>query len=181
MFLFLSPVLAQVETTLRAVPPAPASAPMACEGPVGPWRDTSGMFARVTTRPEPASAAVSRSATQQIWRAADGLFYIDGRINGQSVRFIVDTGASMTVLTLADARSAGIDPDHQATPLVADTARGKSTMAGVVIQSFEVAGQGSSHVKAAVAREGLQVSLLGQDFLSHVASVTIEGDRMLLR
>ena len=56
-------------------------------------------------------------------RAADGHFYADVTINGASVNFLVDTGASMVALTGADARASGLHWDDAE---VRDVARGAS-------------------------------------------------------
>lgn len=117
----------------------------------------------------------------EIWRADDGLFYVDGSVNGHPVRFLIDTGASMIVLTAEDAARAGLATDRSAPLLDAETAGGRSVMAKVTLDSMAVGATQATAVPAAVAASGLRVSLLGQNWLSHLASVTIEGDRMLLR
>ena len=48
-------------------------------------------------------------ASWSIARGGDGHFHLDAEANGVAVRFLVDTGASATVLTLADAERSGID------------------------------------------------------------------------
>ena len=116
----------------------------------------------------------------EIWRANDGLFYVEATVNGQTVRFLVDTGASMIVLTAEDARRAGVAPGGGA-GYVASTATGASTMGAVTIDHIEVAGRREHAVRAAVAQPGLSVSLLGANWLQILDTVTIEGDRMTLR
>lgn len=44
-------------------------------------------------------------------RAEDGHYYVHLAINGQKIIFLADTGASGIVLSPADARSLGIDPE----------------------------------------------------------------------
>ena len=122
-----------------------------------------------------------RRSAHELWRAEDGLFYVDASVNGQTIRFLVDTGASMIVLTAEDAERAGVSPDRASFTRVAETAGGKSRMAGVTLAHMRVGETSASAVPAVVAGEGLGVSLLGQNWLSHLASVTIEGDRMVLR
>ena len=41
----------------------------------------------------------------RIRRADDGHFWVDGEVNGRPVRFLVDSGATMTTLTRADGRA----------------------------------------------------------------------------
>jgi aspartyl protease family protein len=123
----------------------------------------------------------SASGSRELERASDGLFYVDATVNGVSVRFLVDTGASTVVLTAQDARRAGISPAAYRSKTRADTANGGATMSWVTLDHVHVAGTSARRMRAVVAGEGLGVSLLGQSWLSQLGSVTIEGDRMTLR
>lgn len=144
------------------------------------WLAASGAGAKSPTLSVEAGLA-DPAAPLELWRAADGLFYVDGAINGQPVRFVVDTGASMVVLTASDARRAGVARTDGGPTVEAQTVSGKSTMAHVTLASMQVGSTGNAAVPAAVAADGLGVSLLGQSWLAQLASVTIEGDRMILR
>ena len=171
------------------VVPQVAGAATICPGPNVPfatsaapalWLASSGASAtprRAVVEADLADAA----APLELWRAPDGLFYVDGAINGQPVRFVVDTGASMVVLTESDARRAGVVRTANGPMLEAQTVSGKSSMAHVTLASMQIGSTGNAAVPAAVAPDGLGVSLLGQSWLAQLASVTIEGDRMTLR
>jgi len=50
-----------------------------------------------------------RTRTVHLWQESDGFFYATGSINGQSVRFLVDTGANTVALSRGEARRLGID------------------------------------------------------------------------
>src|SRR5690606_29726740 len=56
--------------------------------------------------PAPVSAAMASDA--RVVRAADGHYWADALIEGRVVRVMVDTGASVVVLTRADAARLGI-------------------------------------------------------------------------
>ena len=116
-----------------------------------------------------------------LWRADDGLFYVDATINGANVRLIVDTGASMTVLSPDDARRVGAAFSGAAFDQEAQTAAGASRMARVTLSYMRVGTTSASLVSAVVASQPLAYSLLGQNWLSRIGSVTIEGDRMTMR
>ena len=60
---------------------------------------------RAQPRHERPIAAVARIA-----RADDGHYWATGEVEGEQVRFLVDTGATAVSLTPADARRFGIDP-----------------------------------------------------------------------
>lgn len=125
-------------------------------------------------------APTAKGAALEAWRASDGLFYVTGLINGQAVRFLVDTGASAITLTAADAARVNAVDSGEA-PWIAETAAGRRTMRRVRLSRMEVGASSAEDVPAAVAPEGLGVSLLGANWIAHVSSMTIEGDRMLIR
>jgi aspartyl protease family protein len=114
-------------------------------------------------------------------KAPDGLFYITAMVNGAPVRFLVDTGANLVVLTSGDAKRAGIGAQTSQAAGVMDTASGATAMERVRLQSVDVAGQQGLNIDAAVMHDGLKVSLLGQSMLSKLGDVTISGDEIILR
>ncbi len=117
-------------------------------------------------------------------RDRDGLFYVTARVNGAKVRFLLDTGANMVVLTPADAVRAGLVPggasgsDRAVSTM--ETAAGPSTIDRVTLDRVRVAGRTIDGVDAAVVHHGLKVSLLGQNLLSRLGPVTISGDSVAL-
>ena len=48
-------------------------------------------------------------------RSSDKHFYADAEVNGQPIRFLVDTGAGEIALTEEDARKAGMNVDPKST------------------------------------------------------------------
>jgi len=116
-----------------------------------------------------------------IARSADGLFYVSAAVNGVAVRFLVDTGATTIVLTAADAARAGVLPGPEEFHHQAATAGGNTAMARVRLARVGVGQSERRGVDAAITSAGLGVSLLGQSWLSQMGSMTIAGDRMVLR
>lgn len=131
-------------------------------------------FAMAAGMPPPSAAP--RPGTVELARAGDGLFYATATVNGRPVRFLVDTGANVMLLTAADARRVGAARAPAATRLA--TAGGSAAMAWTRLDTVELAGRRLAGVQAGVVAHGLPVSLLGQDMLSRFAVVTIAGDRM---
>ena len=56
---------------------------------------------------KPSAMVVSGSATS-ISKSSDGHFWTEARVNSSSVKFLVDTGASVVALTPLDAQKAGV-------------------------------------------------------------------------
>jgi aspartyl protease family protein len=117
-------------------------------------------------------------ASRDITRAPDGHFYVDAQVNGAQIHFLVDTGASMVALTSADAQRAGIALPSERNS--AETAGGTVEVIPVSIDRLAIGPIEARDVRGAVA-DALPISLLGQSFLSQVATVEISGDRMTLR
>jgi aspartyl protease family protein len=116
-----------------------------------------------------------------IARRSDGHFHLDADVNGAPVRFLVDTGASGTVLTVADATRSGIDTDALAFNRPVQTANGTAYYARATLGSLEIGPWRLSDVPVGVMRdEALGVSLLGMSTIDRFASWRIEGDRMVL-
>lgn len=115
--------------------------------------------------------------SRTIYRSADGLFYLTASVNGVPVRFLVDTGASVMVLRSADADAIGATA-RSASRTRIDGIGGSSAMAWTQVDRIAVGGKQVRGVRAAVARRGLSVSLLGQNLLARLGKVKIEGDRL---
>ncbi|MEQ1547080.1 MAG: retropepsin-like aspartic protease [Chakrabartia sp.] len=133
--------------------------------------------ARIETGAMRDVAANSRDA--EILRASDGLFYVTADVDGTPIRFVVDTGATVVVLTPADARKIGIMPKSGDRRAHIQTAAGSTSMQWTKISRIKIAGQSAYNIDSAIVRDGLKVSLLGQNFLSEMGSVTLHKDRML--
>lgn len=138
--------------------------------------DAAAPFAAASrTAPAPVGNGLAR---RELLRGPDGHFYADAQVNGANIRFMVDTGASVVVLTPGDAQRAGIALPSART--LAMGVGGTVEVAPVTIDRLALGPLEARGVSAAVA-DGLPVSLLGQSFLAHVGSVEIRGDRMVLR
>jgi aspartyl protease family protein len=113
-------------------------------------------------------------------RMPNGHFYADGSVNGQPVRLVVDTGASMVALTEEDAQRIGIAFNPAAFEVIGTGASGPVRGQDVTLDNVAVGGKQVAGVRGAVV-EGLDVSLLGQSYLSRIGSVEMSGDAMILR
>jgi len=128
---------------------------------------------------KPRAATITASGELVILKHRDGHFYADGSVNGHSVTFMVDTGASLVVVSDALARSAGVSGG---TPTVFKTANGD--LQGRVVEdvSITVGPIQISGVRLGVGLVGgdEDEALLGQSLLSKF-DVTVSKDRMVLR
>jgi aspartyl protease family protein len=117
-----------------------------------------------------ARIARSEPATQSATLLADtaGHFAADGKVNGQSIRFMVDTGATITAIPAADARRLGIDLAKGQLVLLR-TATGTARARQVKLDVVSVGGVTLYGVEAVVMEgEGLTMPLLGMSFLNRM-------------
>jgi len=113
-------------------------------------------------------------------RHDDGHFYAGAEVNGSTIEFMVDTGASVVSLSRADAERAGITVDPDLFEVVAEGASGPVMGIAVVLREVSLGDHRVTDVPALVLADSGQ-SLLGQNFLSKFQSVSIENDQMMLR
>lgn len=114
-------------------------------------------------------------------RARDGQFHLDATVNGEPLRFMADTGASVVALDREDAARAGIPTETLRYDTPIRTANGVTRAASVRLDSLVVGGIERRGVPAVVVEERLGVGLLGLSFLDTLSSFEFRGDRMLLR
>lgn len=118
-----------------------------------------------TPAPEKARGAVPNSL---VFRADQrGHVVVDAVVNSAPVKFLVDTGATMVVLTLADAAAAGLGRNDLVFSMKTSTANGVARAAPVTLRELRINQLSVRDVPAAVA-ENLGVSLLGQSFLTRL-------------
>lgn len=129
--------------------------------------------------------AISRSGGDQggqsVTLSADagGHFSTVGTVNGATVRFLVDTGASMVALGAADARRANIDY-RKGEPGMAMTANGPAQIWKVKLNTVRVGDVVLNEVDAMVHTHDLPVALLGMSFLNRM-EMKRDGETMTLR
>jgi aspartyl protease family protein len=130
-------------------------------------------------RPAAASAGPANSEVIEIERDAQGQFHLELDAGGETIRFLVDTGADVVALTADDAERLGLRPDASAYQPILQTASGTGMGAPVQIERLTIGGRDLNDVDAVVVPD-LPVSLLGQSALRRLGSVTLQGDRLLI-
>lgn len=111
----------------------------------------------------------------------DGHFHVEAHVNGSRLRFLVDTGASLVVLSPADARRLGFDLDRLAFTQLTETANGLGRGAPVMLRDVVVGGLRVADVAASVNQAEMSESLLGMSFLRRIGGFEVDGDRLTLR
>lgn len=109
-----------------------------------------------------------------------GNFFVFGSVNGQPVKFLVDTGASEIVLSPADALRVGVDIKALDYDRTYQTANGIGLGANITVHSLAIGAIEFSDVPVSVNKAEMGESLLGMTFLRRMASVEIRGRQLFL-
>ena len=119
--------------------------------------------------------------TVMLEKLANGHFGARGEVNGRPVDFIVDTGASATVLTVADAAAAGFETSSLNFSVPVQTANGTARAAVAVADTVSVGTISRRRLPVFITAHGsLEQSLLGMNFIGTLSGFDVRGDRMIL-
>ena len=125
-------------------------------------------------------AAKAETDALLLRRDRSGQFHLDASVNGNSVTFLVDTGADVVALTEDEAAELNLNLSPGDFEPVMQTASGVGYGAPVTLDEIEVAGMTLRNVDAVVV-QGLSVNLLGQSVLRKLGGVELKGDTMVIR
>lgn len=113
------------------------------------------------------SAAKAEKPSLVLAADGQGHFFTPGSINGASMRFLVDTGATFISLGAGDARRARIDAS-KGTPGMTMTANGAVRVWRVRLSSVKVGNITLHDVDATVHEHDMPIVLLGMSFLNRM-------------
>ena len=142
------------------------------------FRDDLGWVAQ-RLRSEATGTPVVQGEEIRIPMAIDGHFWVEGAINDVPIKFLVDSGATMTTIGRSDAERAGVDTIGGRDQLVR-TGNGVIRVASGRAERLSVGGIERTDVGVHVA-ENEDLNVLGMNFLSSLDRWGVEGRWLLLR
>src|SRR6218665_1497968 len=130
-------------------------------------------------------AAVTGNDTQEvrgselrIAMAGDGHFWANGEINGHPVRFLIDSGATVTTIGPETARLAGVEPSGGRT--MVDTSNGIAQVDRGRAALLKVGQIEQRDFALFIAREDA-TNVIGMNFLSSLSRWSVEGRTLVLQ
>ena len=111
---------------------------------------------------------------------AHGHFMVDAMVNGETLRFMVDTGASSIYLTPDDAERIGWPARRLDFSERYDTAAGEVRAAPITLRSLRIGDLELYDLPASVGERPGSLSLLGLTFLKRFDSYQVRGDTLIL-
>src|SRR5262245_52523703 len=113
---------------------------------------------------------------------AFGHYRAVAEINGRPVEVLIDSGASMVVLSHKDAERVGLRLRAEDYSQRVSTANGATRVAPVTLDRISIGDISVRHVEAAVSEPGkLGQSLLGMTFLGRLQRVDMRGGILILQ
>ena len=114
-----------------------------------------------------------------LWATSNGFFFADGKVNGASVKFLVDTGADIVTFSSAQADKLGIDYENGKSGF-ASTASGITALKSLKVPKMSIGHISLYDVQISVVDGNFpEVPLLGGSFLNKLDMSRI-GNKMEL-
>jgi len=112
--------------------------------------------------------------------APDGHFWAVASINGVKTRMLIDSGATVTAISQATARAAGVETGAGLTPVMLRTANGVAPAETGSIDELRVGNIVARNLKVVTAPGLGELDVLGMNFLSQLQSWRVEGGTLVL-
>lgn len=141
------------------------------------FRDNYGWVAQ-RLRAEALGTPVQQGRETRIPMAIDGHFWVQGKVNGQDVKFLIDSGATVTTIDLQTAQRAGVHMSKRADEFVR-TGNGTIRVRSGRADNLRVGGIERSDVGVQIA-DNDDLNVLGMNFLSSLSRWGVEGRWLVL-
>ena len=132
------------------------------------------LLAGATAEPTVQGSAV------RIQQDSDGHYWVNARVNGQTIRFLIDSGATVTAISRDTAEQAGIDA-HGGFPVAVNTANGTTFMRRASAARLTVGTIERRDFPVWIGEENGDLNVLGMNFLSSLSSWGTESGWLVLR
>jgi aspartyl protease family protein len=142
------------------------------------FRDDLGFIAQ-RLRTEATGEPIVAGSEVRIPMAIDGHFWVDGQINGVPIKFLVDSGATVTTIDRASALRAGAQVSDVRNQVVR-TGNGFINVARGRAQTLQVAAIERRDIRLLIV-DGVDMNVLGMNFLSTLTRWSVEGRWLILQ
>jgi aspartyl protease family protein len=136
------------------------------------FRDNFGWVAQ-RLKAEAVGTPVQQGQETRIPMAIDGHFWVNAKVNGQDVKFLVDSGATTTTIDRDTAKAAGVEVSGRR-DLYVRTGNGVIRVASGRAASLTVGGITQRDVALEIA-DNDDLNVLGMNFLSSLSRWGVEG------
>lgn len=142
--------------------------------------DIVGFANQVLDERRAESSGVQVGEELQIKQSLDGHYWVDGKLNGEDVRFLIDSGATTTSISGRTARLAGIEP-RGGIPAVVQTANGIVAVQRGRAEELKVGHIVRKDLAVHISDGFGDTNVLGMNFLSSLSGWGVERNRLILK
>lgn len=119
-------------------------------------------------------------STYQIRKSPDGHFWVNAKVAGNDHRFLIDSGATMTGISMTTATAMGAEISNMQIPVTIETANGTIAAKRGTIAEMQIGPLRVKDHKIIAAQNLGEINVLGMNFLSALKSWRVDGDVMTL-
>lgn len=141
------------------------------------FRDNFGWVAQ-RLKAEAVGTPVQQGRETRIPMAIDGHFWVEASVNGQEIRFLVDSGATTTTIDRKTASAAGVDVSERRDRYVR-TGNGIIRVASGRAAELTIGGITRRDVALEIA-DNDDLNVLGMNYLSSLSRWSVEGRWLIL-
>ena len=142
------------------------------------FRDDLGYVGQRLRSEATGAPVVEAGQEVRVPMAIDGHFWVHGSVNGVAVKFLVDSGATITTVDRGTARAAGIALNPASSQIVR-TGNGMIRVASARAETIRIASIERHGVALHVINDDMNV--LGMNFLSSLKGWGVEGRWLVLK
>lgn len=123
---------------------------------------------------------VVQGGETRIPMAPDGHFWVEASVNGAPLRFMLDTGATLTAFSSQSAHAAGLQPRRGGIPVSVQTANGAVPAQLTTVERMEIGNIEAQGLDAVIVPHFGNMNVLGMNFLSRLGSWRVEGQTLIM-
>ena len=112
--------------------------------------------------------------------AGDGHFWVRAEVNGETARFLVDTGATLSAVSVPLAQRAQLKARTGGVPVRISTANGTVSAELTTIDALRFGNVKAGGLDAVIAPNIGETNVLGMNFLSRLKSWRVEDNTLIL-
>jgi aspartyl protease family protein len=141
--------------------------------------DFSALWDRVVLEARGGVVQQSGGGELRVRQAPDGHFWVNAELNGEPVRFLIDSGATTTSISTATARRTGVEA-RAGMPAVVRTANGIVNVERGRARSLRVGTIERADVAVHISEAFGDLNVIGMNYLSSLSRWEVEGRTLIL-
>jgi aspartyl protease family protein len=142
--------------------------------------DFKALGSRIAAEVRGEGRVVQSGREIRIRKSEDGHFHVKAEVNGRSVEFLIDSGATVTSMSATAAANAGVEASG-GFPVLVNTANGTISASRGSAATLKVGPIERSDHNVFISESFGDTQVLGMNFLSSLSSWGVEGEWLVLK